>query len=103
MTRLGNHGGSSRGLAGEPLAITRLSGGESSKGNVQLPVGRKDTDRLVVAGQTVDTRLNENETELGVLVLAVALEVLADGNSLEHSRQYLTLPTRHGHRKCAPS
>jgi hypothetical protein len=30
----------------------------------------------------VDTGLNENETELGVLVLAVTLKVLADGNSL---------------------
>jgi hypothetical protein len=30
----------------------------------------------------VDTGLDENEAELGVLVLAVALEVLADGNSL---------------------
>jgi hypothetical protein len=30
----------------------------------------------------VDTGLDENEAELGVLVLAVALEVLADGNGL---------------------
>lgn len=30
----------------------------------------------------MDTGLDENETELGVLVLAVALKVLADGNSL---------------------
>lgn len=30
----------------------------------------------------MDTGLNENETELGVLVLAVALKVLADGDSL---------------------
>jgi hypothetical protein len=30
----------------------------------------------------VDTGLDENEAELGVLVLAVALEMLADGNSL---------------------
>lgn len=33
----------------------------------------------------MDTGLDENEAELGVLVLAVALEVLADGDSLiEH-------------------
>ena len=38
--------------------------------------------RLVVTGKTVDTRLDENETELGVLVLAVGLQVLADGDSL---------------------
>ena len=31
----------------------------------------------------MDTRLDENETELSVLVLAVALEVLADGDGLE--------------------
>jgi len=30
----------------------------------------------------VDTGLDENETELGVLVLSVALEMLADGDSL---------------------
>jgi hypothetical protein len=30
----------------------------------------------------VDTRLDENETELAVLVLAVALKMLADGDSL---------------------
>jgi hypothetical protein len=30
----------------------------------------------------VDTGLDENETELGVLVLAVALEMLADSDSL---------------------
>jgi len=33
----------------------------------------------------VDTRLDENETELGVLVLAVALKVLADSDSLHHN------------------
>jgi hypothetical protein len=30
----------------------------------------------------VDTGLDENEAELAVLVLAIGLEVLADGNSL---------------------
>lgn len=47
-----------------------------------LPGGRQDADGLVVAGQAVDTGLDENEAELGVLVLAVALKVLADGDSL---------------------
>jgi hypothetical protein len=46
------------------------------------PGGGKDTDGLVVAGQTVDAGLDQNQAELGVLVLAVALEVLADGNGL---------------------
>ena len=31
----------------------------------------------------MDTGLDENQAELGVLVLAVALEVLADSDSLE--------------------
>lgn len=34
------------------------------------------------ATYTVDTRLDENEAELSVLVLAVGLEVLADGDGL---------------------
>ncbi len=38
--------------------------------------------RLVVARETVDTRLDENEAELRVLVLAVDLEVLAHGDRL---------------------
>lgn len=31
----------------------------------------------------MNTGLDENETELGVLILAVALEMLADGDGLE--------------------
>lgn len=31
----------------------------------------------------MDTGLDENQAELGVAILAVALKVLADGNSLE--------------------
>lgn len=42
----------------------------------------KSTDGLVVAGQAVDTGLDQNEAELAVLVLAVALEVLSDGDGL---------------------
>jgi hypothetical protein len=34
----------------------------------------------------VDTGLDQNEAELGVLVLAVALEVLADSDGLESER-----------------
>lgn len=40
----------------------------------------------------MDTGLDENEAELGVLVLAVALEVLADGDGL----QIATLATVEG-------
>jgi hypothetical protein len=38
--------------------------------------------RLVVTSEAVDTGLDENEAKLRVLVLAVDLEVLADGDGL---------------------
>ena len=47
-----------------------------------LPGGRKLLGTLVVASETVDTALNENQTELGVAVLSVALQVLSHGHSL---------------------
>lgn len=56
-------------------------------GGLVAPGGGQDTDGLVVTGQTVDTRLDQNEAELGVLVLAVTLEVLADGNGLNQNGQ----------------
>lgn len=37
---------------------------------------------LIVAGETMDPGLDEDKTELGVLVFPVGLEVLADGNRL---------------------
>lgn len=62
----------------------RLRDDGGGGGGLVSPGRGEDTDGLVVAGETVDTGLDENEAELGVLVLAVALEVLADGNSLHH-------------------
>jgi len=47
-----------------------------------LPGGRELTSGLVVAGKTVDTGLDQNEAELGIAVLAVALQVLADRDGL---------------------
>merc|ERR1711862_793114 len=47
-----------------------------------LPVGLQHVLLLVVTSKAVDTALHENETELGVLVLAVLLKVLADVDSL---------------------
>ena len=46
------------------------------------PGGRQNTDGLVVPGETMDAGLDQNQAELGVLVLAVALEVLPDGDGL---------------------
>ena len=42
---------------------------------------------LVVASETVDAGLDENEAELGVLVLAVTFEMLANGDSLLDATQ----------------
>ena len=40
--------------------------------------------RLVVAGKAMDTGFDQNQSELGVLVFPVGLEVLANSNSLLH-------------------
>jgi len=42
----------------------------------------------------VDARLDQDETELAVLVLAVALEVLAYGNGLEDTVRTTILEVR---------
>jgi hypothetical protein len=72
---------------------------EGGGGGALVPPGRGEgTDGLVVTGKlvnvslcfcspveatyAVNTRLDENEAELAVLVLAVGLEMLADGNGL---------------------
>ena len=68
----------------------------AGSGGLVAPGGRQDTDGLVVAGQTVDTRLDENQAELGVLVLAVALEVLADGDSLGSRSVSMKMNTHKG-------
>lgn len=65
----------------------RLGDNGGGGGGLVSPGRGEYTDGLVVAGETVDTGLNENQAELGVLVLAVALEVLADGNGLWFARQ----------------
>jgi len=46
------------------------------------PGGRESLARLVVTSKTVDTSLDENQTELGILILAVLLKMLADSDSL---------------------
>ena len=47
-----------------------------------LPSGGKLLSALVVASETVNTALDQNQTELGVTVLSVALQVLSDGDGL---------------------
>jgi len=60
----------------------RLGDEGAGSGALVSPGRWKSTDGLVVAGQTVDAGLDQNEAELAVLVFAVTLEMLADGNGL---------------------
>lgn len=66
--------------------------GNKSRGSARLvlPVGSQHALRFVVTSQTVNSGLDENQTEFAVLILAVALQVLADGHSLlDHVVQIL--------------
>lgn len=65
--------------------IVRLCDKGRGSGALVAPGGGQDTDGLVVAGQTVDAGLDQNQAELGVLVLAVTLKVLADSDGLDSS------------------
>jgi hypothetical protein len=47
-----------------------------------LPVRGDGSGKAVITGQTVNLALNQNETELAVLVLPVLLQMLADVNCL---------------------
>lgn len=72
----------------------RLGDEGGGGGGLVAPGGGQDTDGLVVAGQTVDTGLDQNQAELGVLVLAVALEVLADGDGLDIDTAVVSIHAR---------
>lgn len=85
-------------------SVSALCDNGAGSSRLVLPGRGEDTDGLVVAGQTVDSGLDENEAELGVLVLAVALKVLADGDSLLVSiLLVLTLHNHGGKELCSPS
>lgn len=57
-------------------------GHEGGRGRgLVTPVWWKHLLPLVVSDQSVDSALDENESELGVFVLAVTLEMLADTDS----------------------
>lgn len=51
-------------------------------GRLVLPVRGQHGDGSVVSSQSVDSGLDQNQSELGVLVLSVSLQVLSDGHSL---------------------
>lgn len=84
--RLCDQGGGGRRLAA--VCVSRGSLRQSiaketeRQGNVLLPGGGQGASTLVVAGKTVNAGLDENQAELGILVLARALKVLADGHGL---------------------
>lgn len=52
--------------------------------NVLAPFGWELLRTLVVAAETVDTRLDQNQAVLGVLILLALLQVLANANSLSN-------------------
>jgi len=64
--------------------VTRHHLGDEGRGRggLVLPVGGELLRAAVVAGETVDTGLNENEPELGILVLPELLEVLPHSHGL---------------------
>ena len=55
----------------------------AGSGTLISPGWWEDTNGLIVTRQTVDSGLDENKSELGVLILSVALEMLADSDGLE--------------------
>lgn len=62
--------------------VRRSRNERGSSGSVILESWRNLLLRLVVASKTVDSRFNQDKTELGVLVLPVDFKVLANGNRL---------------------
>jgi hypothetical protein len=79
----------------------RLCDHGAGSGALISPGWWKNTNCLVVAGQAVDTGLDQNKAELGVFVLSVALEVLADGNGLLGVN--VSMKTARSFRNCIPS
>ncbi len=53
---------------------------------------------LIVARDAVDSRLDENKAELGVLVVSVALQVLSDGHGLLN--QMIQILRQSGSKSC---
>lgn len=54
----------------------------TGSGRLVLPVSRKLSCSSVVSSKSVDSGFDQNQSELGVLVLSVALQVLTDLNGL---------------------
>lgn len=63
-------------------SFIQLSNQSRCSGGFVLPRGREDSVGLVVPSQSVDSALNQDETELGVTILPIPLQVLPDGYCL---------------------
>lgn len=68
-------------ISGETMQKSLVDQSRGSGGLV-LPVRRQHRHGSVVSGQSVDSRFDQNQSELRVLVLSVSLQVLSDGDSL---------------------
>jgi len=66
------------------LPLVRLCHHRAGRCAFISPCRRQNANGLVVAAEAVDAGFDEDQAEFGVLVFAVALEVLADGDGLEH-------------------
>lgn len=53
-----------------------------SGGRLVFPVWWQNGNGSVVSGESVDSRFDQNQSKLGVLVLSVSLKVLSDRDSL---------------------
>lgn len=68
-------------ISGETMQKSLVDQSRGSGGLV-LPVRRQHRHGSVVSGQSVDSRFDQNQSELRVLVLSVSLQVLSDRDSL---------------------
>ena len=64
------------------MSFPHLRDNGCSGGGVVSPGWGKDTLALVVTSQAADTALNQDKTELAVLILAVPLQMIANGDGL---------------------
>merc|ERR1712002_818354 len=64
------------------LLLLSLGDQGGGGGGLVLPGGWQDALGLVVASETVDSRLGQNKTEFRIAILAVPLQMLSDGDGL---------------------
>lgn len=65
-----------------PRPFPYLCNHSTGSSTLVSPGWGEDSNGLIVPGETVNSGLDKNETELGVLVLSVALKMLANSDGL---------------------